>query len=211
MPARRYVPSPLGRRIRTDMSILQSLLRQTADTTAILTKMKQRAAGWDCHKVNPEHLTGPMAYLYTYDRPTGWTWMCAIPVDTFQQLTQAAKADAKSWPAVRGGLAYVLQSSANGTPVPEAEGLDWEAQLGCLLAAYAGTTKVLDVAAGMPNGGHFIVLNYRRARSQPEAEGLLRPAALPEKATGPLTYQEFMGRVEQIAGIDQGRHPEWFC
>lgn len=189
------------------MSLFESLLQHTRKTQTVLTNLKQGAAGWKTGKVIPEHLGGPLMCLYIYDRPTDWAWMCAVPLDSFHQAARLSQASPALWEALRGGLAHIVANVANGTPVPPQQGHDWEEQLAIFLAAYAGTTHVIQRAAGFPVGGHFIVLNYRASRD--ELEGLLRPVAAPGPTREPLPSVEFMARLQQVMDIDRINHPEW--
>lgn len=190
------------------MSVFDALLKHTRKTQTILTSLKHGAAGWKIGKHNPEHLEGPTVGLYLYDRPTDWAWVGIVPLESFHQATRTAQANPNLWEALRGGLAHVASNVANGTPVPDQCGHDWEEQLAIFLAAYAGTTQVLRLAEGLPAGGHFIVLNYRASREQ--HEGILRPVVLPGPVTDPLGSAEFTARLRQVMAIDRGNHPEWF-
>lgn len=83
---------------------------------------------------------------------------------------------------------------------------DWEQQLGCLLTLYAGTTRTWEAAGRFKNGGHFIVLNYRRTGAR---DGRLRPFAVADSQRV-LPAAELKSMIADVVAVDRARHPEWF-
>lgn len=179
------------------------LFKHTDKTRRILTSMQLGASGWTAHQVNPEELRGPQVFLYVWDRPTQWAWMCAVPLEVFEKVTADVRGLQAEWDGIRGHLARLINSASAGEPLEVAT----ETELGILLSAYAGTTQVLGVAreTGMREL-HFVVLNYRANNLR---DGKLRPFVLPsERAI--LPGHEFYSRVQEVVSLDSKRHPEWF-
>lgn len=180
---------------------IKDMFSQILKTRVHLTAMTLGASGWQAGQVNPALLAGPLVRLYVWDRPSNWTWMCAVPKASFDDLAQKALQRKDMWEAIRGGVAYLIQQTADKSP-----SADWEQQLGQMLTAYAGTTQTLEAARGLPSGGHFIVCNYRKAG---EADGKLRPFVLSDSSPEPLSVPAFHQAIKTVLALDQERHPEW--
>lgn len=107
---------------------------------------------------------------------------------------------------VRDALANVLGSAADGKPPADIGGADWGQQLGSMLTLYAGTTQTWNAANRFrADGGHFIVLNYRRAG---QLSGRLRPFAIPS-FEGIIPAEQFDAMVAKVIATDKLNHPEW--
>lgn len=185
---------------------IDTLFRNSNKTRHTLTSMTLSALGWEAGQIDPENLHGPQTHVYLWDLPTGWAWAGSVPRALFDETALKSSAERNQWAPVRGGLAYVAGQAANGTPPPDHNGQDWEAQLATLLAAYAGTTKIWEASHRMPQGGHFLVLNYRKPK---DTGGLLRPAILPG-GEGILQADVFLATIEDVVRLDKQRHPAWF-
>jgi hypothetical protein len=176
-------------------------------TKQLLSKMVLAASGWEQGSHEAETASGPMVWCYMYDLPTKWTWLCAINREMFVKMSEASHNDQANVQSVRAGVAVVSSMVADGAPPSPLEGLDWEQQLGGLLSLYAGTTQIWEVAQRFVPGGHFIVLNYRKAGKR---EGLLRPFAMaPSESVLPAA--ELQHTIAQVLANDRARHPEWFA
>ena len=176
-------------------------------TKKILGRMVLAASGWEQRLHEPEIASGPLVWCYMYDFPTKWTWLCAVNREMFVKMSEESHNDKGNVEAVRAGVGVVSSMAADGNPPAPVEGLNWEQQLGALLSLYAGTTQVWDVASRFVSGGHFVVLNYRKAG---ERESLLRPFALPP-SDSVLTAQQLQQTIDWVLSNDQSRHPEWFA
>lgn len=195
--------------------MIKRLLDNYWKTKSALSSMTLAASGWNQGTLNIERTIGPMTFLYVYDKPTGWTWMCMVPRETFLEASEKALQDFKAHPdriaAVRGGVAYLIAEVATratvGAGTPSGAPPDWEQRLGMLLTAYAASTKTYEAANAMRDGGHFVVLNYRR---QGEQEGVLRPYALRDTNNEIVAADVLQASISQVTGVDQQRHPEWF-
>lgn len=110
--------------------------------------------------------------------------------------------------AIQSGVASVAGRAAEGSPPLPLDGLTWEQQLGGLLALYAGTTKTWELAQRFVRGGHFIVLNYRKAGDQ---DGLLRPFAMADSTASIIPADELQETIANVISADRQRHPEWFA
>ncbi|MCC5611224.1 hypothetical protein LC612_31825 [Nostoc sp. CHAB 5834] len=175
-------------------------------TKAFLASMKLHAAGWQVGTTNQEHAGASSVVLYLYDQPTGWTWLCSVPQETFTATSTEAHNTPALTESIRGGLGKLIQSCADTGSAPALEDLDWESQLALTATAYAGTTKTWEIMKKMSEGGHFIVLNYRKTG---KIEGMLRPVAMPGN-DGFIPADEFQDLVKQVMAGDKARHPEWF-
>lgn len=174
-------------------------------TQKIISKMVLAAGGWNLDTF--EHaVTGPIVWGYVHDVPTKWTWLCSGDRDGFTALSQESHADPSRAESVRTALAVITAMAADGSPPPSAEGLNWEQQLGVVLALYAGTTKTWELAGKFQSGGHFVVLNYRKPGSR---SGNLRPFAMGPSASM-LGAAELQQTIEKVIATDRANHPEWF-
>jgi hypothetical protein len=177
-------------------------------TKAFLTEMSFKAAGWNPVLHDAHASSEPTVYVYCYDAPTKWSWMCTVPVTSFLKTSQAGFEDTEHTEDFRGGLSFVMANAAEGIPPAQSDELDWERQLAVLLTLYAGGTQIWQMVNRFADGGHFIVLNYRKPGSR---DGMLRPAALPPQPNESIISSEyFRALVEQVMAQDRNRHPEWF-
>lgn len=179
-------------------------------TKRILTPMVMGSLGWEgrIHKI--EITTGPQVFLYLHDKATKWTWTCAVPRDLFQNACASfAKAYQKNPTLVtsaRSGVAsYTYQGATSGLPSTETG--DWEQQLGILLTSYACTTKTFEQSNGMQDGGHFVVISYRKHK---QTACLLRPFSMGNTQNTILPVEALNDAIHQVFIRDQAAHPEWF-
>jgi len=187
---------------------INNLLGQFWQTKKHLTTAVLGAAGWDIRQFHGEASSGPQVFVYTFDQPTGFVWMCSMPRVRFVEVTTEISKKPKMYEAIRSGLLFVLFGAVSGNLPPPSSGGDWEQQLGLLLAFYAGTTRTLELANKMQGGGHFIVMNYRKSKDEKESN--LRPFVLADTGNTVLSADALAGYIEQVMEIDQVRHPEWF-
>lgn len=190
-------------------------------TARILTSMTMGASGWDLGLHDAVNNSGPLIFLYVFDKPTGWTWACSVPRATFNDFASKATALIKHDPdhvePIRGGVAYFISEASVGkVPVMQGVGAtlntdgilaEWQEQFGALLTAYAATTRTFSLADGMRAGGHFVVVNYRQPGDK---DGMLRPFAMGGTKNQILPVEVFQGAIKQVLEIDMKKHPEWF-
>jgi hypothetical protein len=177
-------------------------------TNNILSTMVAGASGWKAKIGSSDVNAGLMSHLYVFDLPTKWVWMCAVARDAFISMSAVGKAQGEAdRNAVRNGLATIIATVSEGKAAPVIADVEWEHQLGGLLATYAGSTKVFDAADGLRDGGHFVVLNYRKTD---QTDGLLRPVAMPDSSNQILPVEQLNSSIDQVLAIDRQRHPEWF-
>jgi len=185
--------------------VLKKELEAFWKTRLFVRSMEFSAAGWDEKVHNIEATSGPQVVSYVHDYPSRWTWLCTAPVASFNELAQAAHAEERYVDPARGGLLHVIALAAENRPPEKVGGMDWQEQLGKLLALYAGTTRTWEQAGRFETGGHFGVIDYRRPGVP---GGLLRPFAL--GASGRVVDAGGLLRViEQVITIDRANHPEW--
>lgn len=169
---------------------------------------KLDVAGWDANIYAPETLGKPV-FLYVWDQPTKWVWSCAVPRAGFYEVASAwatGKRTAGEVEGVRNGLGSLISGSAGQVkPVPVGEP-NWEEQLALALSAYAGTTRIFEAAGRLEDGGHFVVMHYRKGGS---SEGKLRPFVVPDSSGTILPADELLGRIDSVLAMDKERHPEW--
>lgn len=198
------------------MKFIREMLAHKNKTTTILTSMILDAKGWSAGKIDPEVVPLPPVYLYAWDRPTNWAWMCSVPLEFFASVTAKVRRDQRDWQAIRGALGKTLNTCATLTDMSaqselaaeNGKALSWSELLAFLLCAYAGTTKVLEVSGPTQPHGHFLTLHYRKDQAQPD--GMLRPFVAPARTAAPLDSDIFLGMVDQVVRMDLQRHPEWF-
>lgn len=166
------------------------------------------AAGWQAHIVDPETAAGPQNFLYMFDLPTKFAWMASMSRKLFLQVSNNAGSNQCKLQDVRDGLQAVIVEMSTGKTLPPIEALSGDQQAGLALAAYAGTTNTWEQADRMANGGHFIVLNYRRSIN--ETNGLLRPVHLADTGNSILPARDFFSIIGRVIETDQVNHPEWF-
>lgn len=174
-------------------------------TRAFVRSMEFSAAGWDEKLHDIESTSGPQVVSYIHDYASRWTWLCTAPASSFNELAQAAHADDSLVDAVRGGLLHVIGLASEKCPPEKVGGMDWEEQLGRLVALYAGTTRTWEQAGRFETGGHFGVIDYRRPGV---SGGLLRPFAL-STAGRVVNAGGLLQMIEQVITIDRVNHPEW--
>ena len=186
--------------------MLNKQLKDFWKTKSFIDTLDARAKGWD--PINHDAgLPGPFVCIYAYDSPTQWIWMCRVARDDFVNLSSCMLANPHLVESVRGSVAHVLGSAAEGTPPADVDVANWENQLGSLLTLYAGTTTTWNAANRFrTEGGHFIVLNYRRAG---QFDGKLRPFAM-QNCEGIIPVDQFETMVKQVIRMDETNHPEWF-
>lgn len=180
---------------------------QYKKTRAILAAMQLDPSGWNQQIHDSEVPAGPQVFIYAYDLPTRWTWMGSVKQDIFDQLSAMGHQDKGSVEMNRGGVAYVMSGAADRKPVDEVDGLDWEQQLGAFLGSYAGTTRTWELAERFAKGGHFIVLNYRKAGRR---DGMLRPFAMRSSDNKILPVDELEAAIKEVIALDRKAHPDWF-
>ena len=185
---------------------MNNQLKDFWKTKSFIDTLDARAKGWDSRS-QIVGIPGPFVCLYAYDHPTQWTWMCRVSRDSFVEMSSSMLAKPQLVEAVRGGVAHVLGSAAEGTPPADLNGATWENQLGSLLTLYAGTTTTWNASNRFrAEGGHFIVLNYRRAG---QFDGKLRPFAM-QNCDGIIPVDQFELMVKQVITMDKTNHPDWF-
>lgn len=179
-------------------------------SSAIVSAACIGANGWNAQIHNAEATAAPSVLMYVWDSASGWIWVCSTNRDRFAATSgRASRERPDVLEAIRSKLGNAIYRAASGlVPGPE-DHAPWENVLGSMLAAYAGTTQTWKLSDGLREGGHFIVLYYRRAG---ESEGLLRPFVLPGSATGRdvLTVEYLRAAIGSVETVDRVRHPEWF-
>lgn len=88
------------------------LTRDFWKTKAHLYSATLGAAGWNANIADAEIASWPQVFLYIFDRPTEFTWMVSISLDTFAKLSFNASKDIKNIQAVRDGLQHIIFGSA---------------------------------------------------------------------------------------------------
>lgn len=176
-------------------------------TKKLIAESLVRSAGWTPSVRDVAISSAPQIFLYVWDMPSDWVWMCTASLEEFRKLSRAAQDGAVEAETVRGLLGSVIGAAADGRPPQEQCDMDWEEQLGLALSLYAGGTTTYKAANGFPEGGHFIVLNYRSAGARTSK---LRPFAAPGRAQVPLSPEVLLAHKAQVLALDRGRHPEWF-
>ena len=178
-------------------------------TKRILRSTELDLSGWNLERFDAEKMRGSMVNCYLFDLPTRWIWMCSVPSDEFVSVSEQSHGTQALINEVRSGLAGLIGRRADGKPTPSVNGQDWEDQLALFLCAYAGTTQIWGLTDHFRNGGHFVVINYRKPRA---GSSSLRPFAIPEKGNpGSLVpAEEFISIVERVIAQDRQTHPEWF-
>lgn len=191
------------------LEFLKTFLHQAELTRRHLSTMKLEAQGWQAHKVNPEHLVGPQTMLYVWDLPTAWVWMCSVPTETFDRISEDSHAQPTPLQeSIRGALAYMVSRAAEPQAQLAQHNPDWEEHLAALLCAYLGTTRTWELVKPKGTVGHFIVLNYRP--SARHRDGNFRPFFLGSPTTASLPAQQLKALIEEVSTEDKRRHPEWF-
>lgn len=197
------------------MQFFRNLLAHNHKTTTILTSMTLDTQGWKAGEIDPAVVPRPPVYLYAWDSPTKWAWMCSVPVEVFEAITSKARQNQGDWESIRGALGQTLSkcatlpelSAPSTTPNSAGTMLSWSELLAFLLCAYAGTTKVLEVSGPLKAHSHFLTLHYRKKPARPD--GMLRPFMAPAGYAAPLISDTFLGMVDQVVRMDLQRHPEW--
>lgn len=179
-------------------------------SSAFVTSACVSAAGWSADIHDPRAAAAKSVLQYVWDSASGWIWVCSAPCEAFARASVAASRETGAGvDAIRGSLGHAIWRAATGQGAVSSPGVSWEIELASLLASYAGTTQVWQVTNRLQEGGHFIVLYYRKP-SQPV--GMLRPFALPASARGRdvLPVGELREVIRSVSSMDRARHPEWF-
>lgn len=186
---------------------IEKLLKGFGRTKRHLTSAVIGAAGWEIRQFDAEASSGPQVFLYVFDKPTGFTWMGAIPRDEFVRISTLSSREPNKIDAVRNGLTGLLyHAAATDASMPDC-GHEWELQLATLMSAYAGTTKTWVEASRMLDGGHFVVLNYRISAASENS--MLRPFVLRDTGSV-LSVERLQECIQKVLERDLDVHPEWF-
>lgn len=186
------------------MSEAQKALYQVR---ALGTSAVAAVSGWDSKILDEDVRHVPVCYIYLVDEPTGFMWMAAVPRDEFLRLSMVAFQGSDSFIAnVRSACGTLLIAAATERYADFLPDLSWEHQLASSAVLYAGTTQTWAMADRFQNGGHFIVIHYRRAGKF----GQLRPFALMNDRDAPLTVEALEQALDEVSIADRTRHPEWF-
>lgn len=187
--------------------MLSKIVESVWKTKTFLSDMELQAAGWHQSMHDVETATGPRVALYVYDLATQWVWLCTLNRAEFVRMSQAGHDTPADVDPVRASLSDVICDVAEERMPAPVDGACWEQQLGALLALYAGSTRTWELADKFVQGGHFIVLHYRRPGQR---QGLLRPLALRPGENAVLPVPLLQGTIDQVLALDRDRHPEWF-
>jgi hypothetical protein len=190
-------------------------------TKNFIVASRLAAGGWSAANINSAVLESNNSFFYIYDLPTGWAWMCQIADEGMRELTgpesilRREGLDTPELPdAARSMLASLIYAFAdNRAPNPDFEDLmsspplKRDQTLSMWAAIYASGTKTFVAGDSMRSGGHFVILNYRKAGG---TESKLRPFMMncPTDFVAPV--ETFLAGVEHVIAIDKTKHPEWF-
>lgn len=180
-------------------------------SSAIVSAACVGANGWNAQIHDPAATAAPSVIMYVWDSASGWIWVCSTSKKRFAETSQRASRERpKVVEAIRGKLGNTIYRAATGLGADPEDDATWENVLGSMLAAYAGTTQTWKLADGLRDGGHFIVMYYRKPG---ENDGMLRPFVLPESATGRdvLSVDRLRSVIRSVEQMDRARHPEWFA
>lgn len=185
---------------------LKNLYQGALSARKTINQANLEAEGWKAGSYNKEEAMGPQAYYYLYDLPSGWTWMCSIPLNSAKQLSSTIQNNKATWEDVRNDLGLLVYQKTNN----KKETLDpeWEDKLARLISAYSGTTQILNLSGGTEEHQHFIVLNYRESSESPDS--LLRPFIFPNPSKGVIEFETFKDVIQQVISRDRESKPEWF-
>lgn len=168
------------------------------------------ATGWSYNKKTIALSSGSI-HFYVRDMESSWTWACVIDQKSFRSIAARLDAEALDVTAVRSSLIHAICELSRGQTLPDIGDLDWEEQLGALLALYACTTTTYLSADRLQSGGHFIVINYFKSMIDGKLTGLLRPFfAGPQQSRNLVPVNTFNQWIERVNEIDKRNHPEWF-
>lgn len=168
--------------------------------------MELNAGGWDLETHDTTLAGTPMVNLYVVDMATNWAWACSVARADFIQQSTAACEDTSLYQAIRDTTSYLIHRAADKLDIDVVDGLTWEHQLGCFLTLYAGTTVTWQKANKFENGGHFIVIMYRKSN---ETNGKLRPFGNVEYK-GILPFKELEKSVQSVVAHDRKHNSQWF-
>lgn len=183
-------------------------MKTTADlfkTRAFLRQAQGSAAGWDVQIQNAQEqdlqsVAEKGVALYLCEPQSMWAWCGFVELERWRAHARQPLPTGLTAADTQACLGVELGHAVTQDPRTLSE--EAHQRLGLLAATYALTTRTLEQARGLHNGGHFITLFYLPRR-------LLRPFASP--AVGPfLPVQELRTAVRQVQSIDQQRHPDWF-
>lgn len=176
-------------------------------TKRFLSQSILAVRGWN-QASHDATITGPVVWCYMFDLPTKWVWLCTVDLASFTQMSAYSHTHPEQAQEVYNGVADIAGKVSQGKPPLPIENLTWEQHLAALLAMYAGTTQVWERARRFADGGHFVVLNYRKPDGQ---DALLRPFALKAGLTLAIPAAQLQGAIAQVIAGDRERHPEWFA
>ena len=181
----------------------RDIAKQSVRTHGHLVSIQAYAQGWNTNTLIPEQLTGPLVWLYLWDAPTDWLWTCCIPANLFGQVAGDGFQDqAKQSEFVSSLGATIIEHAENRVTIENGE-----KALAILTSLYAGTTQTWQLANKFADGGHFVVLSYRKPGSQDVST---RPFALRGDHRIMLPHAQVVQSIEQVHAQDRMRHPEWF-
>lgn len=72
-------------------------------TKSFLTSMQLEAAGWQEKMLDRQAAAMPAVFLYAFDLPTEWIWMCSVPLGHFVRMSEHAAAETAAVDDIRGG------------------------------------------------------------------------------------------------------------
>lgn len=166
------------------------------------------ASGWDVNILDARLASGKQVFIYFHDRATKFTWMASVPIDAFLGLTaKAMRLSESEIKMARDGLqSFAVKAAKKG--IEHVKNDPVEEYLGASIVLYAGTTQTLKYVDGMKNGGHFIVINYRKSKDS--NSGMLRPFVSPASSETPLSVDDLNTAIEYVILSDEEHHPDWF-
>lgn len=195
---------------------------------AIRTKMFIRAAvagaaGWDIEQPDPECAGSELVYLYVYDVATKKTVAAGIDRESFIEQSSAIAhklLTGESFiekPSTNIAETHTQVQSICGSVLVDFMDRDWstasaaerlqaERQLLAAVTAYSGTTQTWHLANGLKDGGHFIVLFYRKPGAK---VGLLRPVCQQSSTTSILPVTRLNQLLDRVQQHDKANNPSW--
>lgn len=187
-------------------TILDSLIKNTIKTSAILKKSSVETIGWDATIHDDKTSIGPVIYAYVWDYPTKWMMLLSLNRDVFVQAAEkASQAPQERILEIRQTLGALISKVSDHGFASESE----KEHLAILMAAYAGTTKAWKLVEGPNPGSHFVTLNYRKMNAKNQS--YLRPfAANAYENMQPFDSEFIQATIESVAEKDLLKHPEWF-
>lgn len=187
---------------------INKILKDYTKTKRHIASAVLSAYGWSMHKYDAVAVDEPSVFIYFYDMPTNYIWMMQIVRSDFIEISTMASGQPKLKKDYSDALAEIIYQVAGGITPKPINGITWEHLLGMLLASYAGTTSAWIHADAMRNGGHFIVMNYRKSKN--DKDSLLRPFAILNTGHTVLPASTFQEYLTDVIKNDKDKHPEWF-